>query len=152
VAAVGGHAIAGGCILAAACDWRVATTEPRARIGVNEVALGLRFPPSILEVLRYRVPRLETAVLGSALHSPTEALALGLVDELAPDVMPRARTVLATLSAFPREAYAAAKQDLRKVVPPWDEETERRFVTDVLPVWTGDALKQRIRAFLERKA
>jgi enoyl-CoA hydratase/carnithine racemase len=152
VAAVGGHAIAGGCILAAACDWRIATTEPRARIGVNEVAMGLRFPPGILEVLRYRVPRLESAVLGSALHSPSEALALGLVDELSPDVMPRARAVLSTLSAHPREAYAAAKHDLRSVVPPWNEEAERRFVSEVLPVWTGEELKQRIRAFLERKS
>jgi hypothetical protein len=66
--------------------------------------------------------------------------------------MPRARAVLATLASHPREAYAASKRDLRKVVPSGDEEAERRFVHEVLPVWTGDELKQRIRSFLERRA
>ena len=150
VAAVNGHAIAGGCILAAACDYRVATTDARARIGVNEVALGLRFPPAILEIVRYRVRGLEAAVLGSALHPPAAALALGLVDELADDPVSVARERLGQLSAHPREAYAWSKHDLRSIVRTTDAEADQRFIREVLPVWTGEALKARIRAFLER--
>src|SRR5256885_11703226 len=45
VAHVNGHAIAGGCIVALCCDWRVARRQAPLKMGLNEVALGLRFPP-----------------------------------------------------------------------------------------------------------
>jgi enoyl-CoA hydratase/carnithine racemase len=41
VAYVNGHAIAGGCLLALFCDYRVAAPNPKTKIGLNEVALGL---------------------------------------------------------------------------------------------------------------
>src|SRR5512144_845549 len=55
VACVNGHAIAGGCILALCCDWRVAADRADIRIGLNEVALGLEFPPMILNLVRDRI-------------------------------------------------------------------------------------------------
>ena len=150
VAAVNGHAIAGGCILAAVCDHRVATTNPGARIGVNEVALGLRFPPSLLSMLRYRVAKLDSAVLGSLLHPPQGALALGIVDELADDPLSVARERLHVLAAYPAQAYADSKRDLRRIVPTADPDDERRFMSEVLPIWSGPELKARIAAFLSR--
>ena len=48
VAYLNGHAIAGGCVMALCCDVRVMTARPGARIGLNEVALGLQFPPRTL--------------------------------------------------------------------------------------------------------
>ena len=50
-----GHAIAGGCIVAMACDVSIATTDPKAQIGLNEVAIGLRFPPGILRFVKARI-------------------------------------------------------------------------------------------------
>src|SRR6186713_1147523 len=84
VAAVNGHAIAGGCVLALCCDLRVMADDPKLRIGLNEVALGLEFPPKILALARRRLPPrwLERVVLEAGLHEPAAALALGLVDEL----------------------------------------------------------------------
>ena len=43
VAAMNGHAIAGGCILASCCDERI--LRSKARIGLNEAAFGLLPPP-----------------------------------------------------------------------------------------------------------
>ncbi len=84
VALVNGHAIAGGCVLTLACDYRVATSDPRTRIGLNEVALGVRFPPRVLRIVRERVPAQShvPVILGAELFSPERALALGLVDEI----------------------------------------------------------------------
>lgn len=152
VAAINGHAIAGGAILALLCDYRVCTHSESARIGLNEVALGLQFPPALLDVVRRRLPpqHLATILLSAQLFAPTDALRLGLVDELAFDVADVARSRLALLAGHPRSAYVAAKRALygsALIVAP---EQEARFIQDVLPVWSGDALKARIAALLKK--
>jgi enoyl-CoA hydratase/carnithine racemase len=152
VACVNGHAIAGGCILAIACDYRVAANVDHARIGLNEVAIGLRFPPMILRLLRYRLgdSNLEKAVLGGRLHSPQAALDLGLVDEVADDALAVAKKHLAALSSHPPDAYAAAKAALRSGVTDVSAEESRAFVEEVVPVWVSEPVKAQIRAVLTR--
>lgn len=151
VAAVNGHAIAGGAILALCCDHRVCTSLPKVRVGLNEVALGLRFPPRLLNLVRPRLPshQLEAILLSAGLFAPTDALRLGLVDELADDCLSVARARLETLAGHPRDAYAAAKRAIRPVQPA-DDAAEAQFTQEVLPVWTGDALKRRIMALLKK--
>ena len=55
VAAINGHAIAGGCILAQTADWRI-MTDGKARIGVPELLVGVPFPTFVFEILRAVVP------------------------------------------------------------------------------------------------
>src|SRR6185503_9087711 len=55
VAAINGHAIAGGCVLALQCDVRIAA-DKEARIGLNETQLGIGLPAVVLETLRGQVP------------------------------------------------------------------------------------------------
>src|SRR6185503_13899218 len=52
VAAVNGHAIAGGCVLACCADRRIAAREC-GRIGVTELLVGVPFPPMAFEVMRF---------------------------------------------------------------------------------------------------
>src|SRR5580700_3266007 len=101
VALVNGHAIAGGFVLTLACDERVAVDDARARIGLNEVALGVRFPPRVMKMVRERVPGRSQVpvILGAGLFSPSEALAHGLLDAISPDPGPIARSRLAALAA-----------------------------------------------------
>jgi enoyl-CoA hydratase/carnithine racemase len=154
VACIEGHAIAGGSVLAAACDHRVATTEARVRIGLNEVALGVRFPPRVLRIVRDRVPRAshERVLLGAELFAPSDAHALGLVDEIADDAAALARTRLATFAAHPRDAYAATKRALRGTVDAdlASDEAEEQWLRDSVPAWTSPAVKERVLAVLKR--
>ena len=153
VAAVNGHAIAGGAILALACDLTIATRNPRTRIGLNEVALGLRFPPATLQVVRFRVPPQHQAevLLGALLHAPERARHLGLVDELGDDPLAMARRHLLAFSQHPSGAYASSKADLRAGIGDVGPESARRFADEVVPAWTSPEVRLRIRTARSRK-
>jgi enoyl-CoA hydratase/carnithine racemase len=153
VALVNGHAIAGGCVLTLACDHRVAPANPKIKIGLNEVALGLRFPPRILAMVKQRVPRrFHTAVLlGAQLFDPVGALQAGIVDEVVEDARAVAEARLAALGKSPGAAYALTKGDLRgtdqDLCP--DAAWDARLRGDVAG-WTSPELKQKIAAMLNR--
>jgi enoyl-CoA hydratase len=107
-----GHAVAGGLVLLLACDYRLGA-EGGYKVGLNEVAIGASFPRAALEIVRLRLPaaRASELLLGAALYPASQAVRLGVVDELlAPETL--ADTVLrraARMGAFPREAYAHTK-------------------------------------------
>lgn len=152
VAAVNGHAIAGGAVLALCCDAAWCTDDPRARIGLNEVALGLRFPPAVLAAVRHRLdPRQQGEVLlGAGLHAPPDAARLGLVDALDPDPLEAARAHLDRLAAHPPSAYAATKGALRAGVTEVSPAARATFLEEVVPVWTSDETKSRLLGMLRR--
>jgi enoyl-CoA hydratase len=115
LALVNGHAIAGGCVLALACDYRLGV-EGDWKVGMNEVAIGASFPRAALEIVRLRLPHARAAemLLGAAVYPASQAIRLGIVDELLPADTARA-TVLrrgARMGAFPRDAYAHTKAAL----------------------------------------
>src|SRR4029079_7690019 len=56
VAAINGHAIAGGCVLAMMCDVRIESDDPKVRIGLNESQIGIGVPLIVVEGLRAAVP------------------------------------------------------------------------------------------------
>jgi enoyl-CoA hydratase len=115
VAMVNGHAIAGGLVLVLACDYRLGL-HGTYRIGLNEVAIGASFPRIAFEIVQLRLThaRASEMLLGAALYPASEAIRLGVVDELlATDAFEA--TVMrhaARLGAFPREAYAHTKAAL----------------------------------------
>ena len=151
VACVNGHAIAGGCILVLCCDLRVAADDPTLRIGLNEVPLGLEFPPKLLALVRHRVPprSVERVVLEGALHDPRTALQLGLVDEVAPDANAAAHAALARLAASPHAEYVATKRALRLGALDLSDEQRRYFREHVVPAWCAPAVKERVTAALK---
>ncbi|MBX3023276.1 enoyl-CoA hydratase/isomerase family protein [bacterium] len=152
VACIDGHAIAGGCVLALCCDWRVAVDRADVRIGLNEVALGLEFPPMIMNLVRDRLPRrhLERVLLEAGLHDPRTACQLGLVDEVAADPLPAAQAAVARLAGVPRATYQATKRTLRHGVLTLSDGQLRHFHEEVVPSWCTPEAKERISAALRR--
>ncbi len=156
VAAVHGHAIAGGAVLARMCDVVIAPREGRGRIGLNEVALGLRFPPRLLRALQARIPRrFHTEVfLGAELYAGPDALRVGLVDVLTPssapaDVHAAAMARLRALAAHPADAYAHAKAAIQQDIPKTTEAELRDFEEHDLAIWAGPRIKTTIRSILK---
>jgi Delta3-Delta2-enoyl-CoA isomerase len=116
VAAINGHAIAGGCVLALQADHRLMAAG-EGRIGLNEVQLGIGLPVVVVETLRCQVPAaslLPVAIEG-ALFLPEEALRLGLVQEVvaAEELLERAFQRAGVLGALPGPAFRHIKRGLR---------------------------------------
>ena len=84
LAAITGHAPAGGAVLSLHCDYRIAARGD-FKIGLNEVRVGLPVPPNILFMLESIVGARQAMLLAASgtMLSPEKALELGLVDELA---------------------------------------------------------------------
>ena len=124
VAALTGHAPAGGCVLALCCDYRVLARSPDpARpfaLGLNETQVGLVAPEGIQQLLRRVVGiyRAERLLIAGEMVPAERALEIGLVDELvAPaDVVPRAVAWLQQLLKLPHhpmlQTRALARADL----------------------------------------
>lgn len=151
-AAIAGHAPAGGCVLALCCDWRVMASGP-FRIGLNETQVGLVAPPGIQLLLRRAVGarQAERLLVAGLLPDAQEALAIGLVDELAgiDEVPLRARAWLETLLVLPRQPMlqtrAIARADL--VASLADEQLQLDRLIDA---WDAPDTQAALRALVAR--
>src|ERR1043166_7841166 len=83
VAAVNGHAMAGGCVLTCAADRRL-MAQGQGRIGITELLVGVPFPVVALEIMRFAAApqHFERIVYSGATFPPDTAVGLGLIDEV----------------------------------------------------------------------
>lgn len=153
VAAVNGHAIAGGCVIACACDYRLAGGNA-GRIGVPELLVGVPFPTIALEILRFSIgnAHLQGAVYSGGTFTFEEAMRLGFVDEVAEEneLLERALERARHFASIPARSYALSKRQLHETVnsrvaarAPEDDEAVRA-------VWTDPKTLDDIRAYLDR--
>jgi enoyl-CoA hydratase len=116
VAAINGHAIAGGLVAALACDYRVAA-EGTAKIGLTESRVAVPYPVAAMAVVQSELapPAARVLVLVGRNTTPVHACDLGVIDEVVPAdrVVARAVEMAEDLGATPREAYGRVKRQLR---------------------------------------
>ena len=124
VAALTGHAPAGGCVLALCCDYRVMArsldpAKPFA-IGLNETQVGLVVPEGIQRLMRRLVGdyRAERLLVAGEMVAAERALEIGLVDELVDidHVIPRAVTWLEALLKLPHQPMLQTRAISRQAV------------------------------------
>jgi enoyl-CoA hydratase len=152
VAAVNGHAIAGGWVLACACDYRLAASGP-ARLGLTELLVGVPFPAAALEVVRAVTPpeRLEGLLYTGKLLGPEEAEGLGMVDGVVADedLLDRAVAVAEGMGAIPEATFALCKRQLREPLRRRIERGAERFEAEVVSRWTSEETLEGIRRYVE---
>lgn len=151
VAAINGHAIAGGCLLALACDYKIMSG---GRIGVPELSVGVPFPVTALEIVRFAVSSstLQKIVYTGATLTPEEALGAGLVDELAaPDAL-EARTLdlARQLASIPKATFRLTKGHLRAEATERISKMDDVIDPEVRRIWRDPAVHDVIRSYLDR--
>jgi enoyl-CoA hydratase len=153
VAAINGHAIAGGAVLACCADRRIMARES-GRIGVTEMLVGVPFPSLAFEAVRFSVPRLYLPefVYTGATYATDDAVALGWVDELAEpgNLMDDALATALELAELSPRAFAQSKSQVRAEVR--ERVSASGEVTDkaVLDIWCADETLARIRDYVAR--
>jgi len=150
VAAMHGHALAGGCILGLCADWRVLARG--ALIGLNEVKIGVPLPFGVALIVRDAVPRshlTQVALLGRN-FSDEGAVAAGVADELAEAaaVEDTARTRLAEFVAKDATSFAVTKRYMRSPVVERIRGSNRLLLPEWLDCWFSPGTRERIGAIV----
>ncbi len=125
VAAVNGHAIAGGLVLALCCDVRL-VADVALKAGLAEVRVGVPYPVGAIEVVRHELaaPVARRLVLGGDLIGAHEAADLGVFDRVIPVDDLRATALAVALDHPPPVGFARIKAQLRR---PAIEATQAAF-------------------------
>ena len=149
IGALPGHAVAGGAILALACDFRI-MAEGDYRFAMNEIDVGVVLPHSLFKMLTAAagVPVARRMILAGEALSPSRALEVGLVARVVPvDQVAAAGLELAHfMSAKPPATFAA----LKRIILEATGVAGATFAPDVEPWFTPEAQaqKEKIRASL----
>ena len=151
VAAVNGHAIAGGAVLTCECDYRI-MAQGSGKIGISELKVGVPFPTYAIEIMRFAVApqHFQELVYLARAYEPEVALAKGMLDEVVPAdrLLPRAIEVAERLGRIPRATFEAMKKIIRQPTldriarygPDHDEKARKG--------WASDEVQASIKEFL----
>lgn len=151
VAAINGHAIAGGCVLAMCADVRIMS---RGTLGLTELAVGVPFPVAALEICRFAMG---TSLASAALQANTidadAALARGWIDAVVPDdeLVSQAVATARKLGQHAPAVYAATKRELHGPTRAAIGAGEH-VDAEVRASWISEEARGRIAAFVEALA
>jgi 3,2-trans-enoyl-CoA isomerase len=141
VAVLNGHAIAGGCMLALACDSRIMVSG-KAKISLNEISFGSSVFAGSVEMLKFCVGQknAESVLYSGAMYSAEEAIHLGLIDQisLSENLMDDARKAAQDFVAKGTSAFRAIKGLLRKPVAEEMVKREKDSIREFVDIWYSE--------------
>jgi enoyl-CoA hydratase len=153
VAAINGHAVAGGAVLACCADRRIMAREG-GRIGVTEMLVGVPFPALAFEIVRFAVPprHLPEFTLTGATYTTDAAVQRGWIDEIAEpgDLMEDAVAVAQELALLSPAAFAQTKSQIRQAVVERMAQSGAANDKAVTDIWTAPETLGRIRDYVAR--
>jgi enoyl-CoA hydratase len=152
VAALNGHAVAGGCMLALAADTAI-VAEGNTKISLNEITFGSSVFAGSTEMLQFRTGARASDVLYSgAMYAPAEAQKLGLVSEVvaAGALLDRAREIAGDLASKQPAAFASLKALLRKPVAEAMAAREAASIAEFVDIWYSEPTWTNLRSITIR--
>jgi Delta3-Delta2-enoyl-CoA isomerase len=141
VAALNGHAIAGGCMLALACDYRIMVSG-KARISLNEITFGSSVFAGSVAMLKFLVggKNAQTVLYDGTMYSAQAASRLGMIDQVSSDekLVGDARAVARRLAAKDPAAFRSVKDLLRAPVVDEIASKEEQSVREFVDIWYSE--------------
>ena len=141
VAMLNGHTIAGACMIATSCDYRVMVSG-KARISLNEINFGSSVFAGSVEMLKLLVgPRnAETVLYSGAMYTAEEAHRMGLVDEVVSetDLESAVDHIARDYAAREPDAFRSIKGLLRRAVAEQMERTEGDSIEEFVRIWYSE--------------
>lgn len=141
IASLNGHTIAGGCMLAIACDCRIMVTG-KARISLNEINFGSSLFAGSVELLKMWLGQrhAEIAAYTGAMYSAEEALKIGLVDKICLEADLQKCTEKAAREFGEKDpaAFASIKKLLRSQLADAIKAREKQSILDFVDIWYSE--------------
>jgi enoyl-CoA hydratase/carnithine racemase len=152
IAAIRGHAVAGGCILALLCDRRFIAAG-KSLMGLNEVKLGVPVPCLADRITRDLAGNrhARTILEEGEFHPPEETLAFGLVDRVLPgeELLEAAQAEALRLGALPPAAFALIKGERTREIAAYVKQRQADMETDFLDCWFAPGTRAQLEAAME---
>ena len=153
VAAINGHAIAGGCVLACTADRRI-MERGAGRVGIPELRVGVPFPAAPVEIIRFAAParHFPDLIYGGAVVESDEAIERGLVDEVVEPgrALERSLAVAADLASMGAAKFRLTKSQIRGPATERIESEHRRTAQAVEAIWCDDSTLAGISDYVSR--
>jgi 3,2-trans-enoyl-CoA isomerase len=148
LAALNGHTIAGACILALACDYRLMAAE-KAKIALNEITFGSTLFSSAVEMLRFLVGsrNASTILYSGRMYSADEAVRLGLIDKAVErvDLLNSARSIAEDYMNTDAPAFRGIKHLLRQQAADYIKGIEKDSVREFVDIWYSESVRASLR-------
>jgi len=149
VAALNGHTIAGGCMLATACDFRLMVTG-KAKISLNEITFGSAVLAGSVEMLKYCVGsrNAQSILYSGSMYSAEEAFQLGLVDQVSSEdaLTEDARKVAQEFAQKDSSAFRGIKHLLRQSAAEEMIKREKDAILEFVDIWYSEQTWENLKA------
>ena len=128
LAAINGHAAAAGMIFSMACDYRLIVNNPKIKVGMTEIKIGLALTPAQGEVMRFGLDtdkKFRDIIFAGELISPVQAVEKGIFDELVEnetELIEKAKAKVCSLIDTPGRPFILLKQIEKQHAAKWIQE------------------------------
>jgi enoyl-CoA hydratase/carnithine racemase len=156
VGALNGHASAAGLIITQACDYRMMKNDPKAKVGMPEIKLGMSLSPSHGEIMKYGLETnknwKEVIYKGERITAPV-ALEMGIIDELVDEaeLLKKAKAKVCEYIDTPNRPFIAMKASQRRLAAKQTREAiDNADFTHLIATFTNPAVIKELKASLDK--